>query len=287
MAAPRKAIAVPVILAILATAAFALIAAWQWQLRAMDSRAEEYAASLKKLLLTQQLPPTDAVKSYLEDRHKALEAGFQKKLKQTTVRLPDSAASANPQLFFQERLHDVQREIERLVSARKMTVPEQLGFPKELPPSDTVPRLLAQLDLIEEASILLVEQKVANIISFKVEDPETVAVAEGVPAFLTRVPVRVRFSGKLPHLVKVLNALSRAQPLIDVRVIRVTTAPPPAAPAVQTTAGAAAVTTPASSPPSAALPAVAPTADTLDMEMVLVRYLADMKAAADTHDEDT
>jgi hypothetical protein len=162
-------------------------------------------------------------------------------------------AQADPQLYFQERFHEVQRALERLAAARDAAVPEQLGFPKELPPSDTVPRLLVQLALMQELAELAFEHQVSALTSLKVEDPQPVSGEDGEGPFVMRLPVRMRVTASLPQLMKILGAIEQKRPLIDVRGLRV------------------------ASPPAG---------DALEVELVLARYLALSSTARDDAGEE-
>ena len=95
-----------------------------------------------------------------------------------------------------------------------------MGLPKELPPTDTVPRFLSQLQLAQQAVELVFAQDVSAVTSFKVEDPEPIPAEEGSGTFLLALPVRVRFTGTLDQTMKVLGALDRVRPLIDVRSLK-------------------------------------------------------------------
>jgi len=212
--------------AVAAGAALAGVAAWWVNLQTIERQAEEKRAAVKKLALSGRIPPNQEVLDYLTAREKSLGASYQHWLEAVITPPVAEAAGADPQLFFQERFHEVQRTLERLAAARSMPVPEQLGFPKELPPSDTVPRLLAQLSLIEQASTLMLEQGVIALASVKVEDPETVPEEDGGNVFLTRVPVRVRLTCSLPQLMKIVGAIQRVRPLIDVRTLRIVSGTP-------------------------------------------------------------
>ncbi len=194
---------------------------WQSNLQAIERQIRDTRAGLKKLALSGGVPPTQEVVDYLTGRQSAIEERYRHWL--TAVAAPPltQAASANPQLEFQEQLRDVQRTLERLATARGLPVPEQLGFPKELPPPETVPRLLGQLALIREAATLFFEQGVSALASLKVEDPESVYESDGTTTLLVRVPVRVHVTASLAHLMKVLSALEHAKPLIDLRGLRV------------------------------------------------------------------
>ena len=173
------------------------------------------------------MSPNQEVMDYLTARQASLDQRYQHWMKLVAAPPLAEAAKTDPQLFFQEQFHEVQQQLERLAAARSMPAPEQLGFPKGLPPSDTVPRLLAQLALIQEVSALMLDQGVTALASVKVEDPEPVHEAEGDATFLVRLPVRVRLTGTLPQLMTVLRAMQRLRPLIDVRAISVATAPKP------------------------------------------------------------
>ena len=212
---------VPMTGALVAGAALAGIMGWQLNLQTIEHRITEKRSAVRKLLLSGGLPPNQEVMDYLSARETSLEQQYQSWLKRVAVPPSTEVASTDPQLYFQERLHEVQRTLERLATARTMTVPDLLGFPKELPPSDTVPRLLVQLSLIQEATEVIFGQGVTTLTSLKIEDPETVPEQNGEGTFLVRVPVRVRCTASLPQMMKILNAIERMNPLVDVRALHV------------------------------------------------------------------
>lgn len=226
--------------AMMAGAAAAGVLAWRVNLQAIDREVKQKRSDIKKLVLSGGIPPNQEVVDYLNARQASLEQRYTHWIEQVTVPPIAEAAAADPQLFFQEQVHEVQRTVERLATARKLAVPEQLGFPKELPPSDTVPRLLVQLSMIEESTGIILQQGVAALTSLKVEDPEPVPEEDGGGPFLTRLPLRVRLTCSLPQLMKTLGALERATPLLDVRTVRVANGASP---------------------------------ETLDVELLLARYL--------------
>jgi hypothetical protein len=172
----------------------------------------------------------------------------------------DDAAKVDPQLYFQERYHEVQRTLERLAVARGLPVPEQLGFPKEIPPSDTVPRLLVQLSLIEEVATLILEQGVTKLSSLRVEDPFIRTDPKEQTAFIMQLPIRVRLTAAVSKLMTILGALERAKPTIDVRSMRMIS-------------GTAGVVTAAATGDEGTEKEVSIADPTLDIELVLARYL--------------
>lgn len=219
-ATPQRTIAWgPVIGALVAGAAMTGVVAWRFNLQSLEGQIAASRAALKKLVLSGGIPPTQEVMDYLSGRAAAFEDRYHQWIARIAAAPLPEAAKADPQLYFQQQFHEVQRTLERLATARGMPVPEQLGFPKDLPPSDTVPRLLVQLALIQEAANLVLEEGVASLASLKVEDPESVPVQEGASTFLVRLPVRIRLSASLPQLMNILGAIERATPLIDVRAI--------------------------------------------------------------------
>lgn len=195
--------------------------AWTMRLEAIDQALEDKRAALKTLHLSGRLPPNREVVGYLKGRSAALEAQYQTGLKLATVSAAMRQGQADPQLYFQQRVHEVQRTLERLAAARGMKTPEQLGLPKELPPADVVPRLLLQLELIEDASELVVAQGISQLVSVKVEDPQSArAPGEDRESFLMRLPVRLRLVCSLDTLVKVLGVLDRAKPMVGLQAVR-------------------------------------------------------------------
>jgi hypothetical protein len=200
------------------------LAAWRMNLQGLESQVKDKRSLLKKLVLSGGIPPNEEVMAYLQGRQSALAERYQQRVKQVAAPPLAEAAKADPQLYFQQQVHDVQRTLERLATARDIPVPAQLGFPKELPPSDTVPRLLVQLSLMQDVAALVFEQGLTGLSSLKVEDPESVPEEGGEATFLIRLPVRLRLTATLPELMKVLAALERVDPLIDVRSIRAQTA---------------------------------------------------------------
>ena len=199
--------------------------AWQLHLNAMSSRIERMQGMLKKLTIAGRVPPNQEVLDYLVSRGEALNKQRERWEREAIVPVPAEASSSDPQLYFQERLHDIQRSLEKLAAARGLEPPEALGFPKELPPSDTVPRLLVQLTLIEDAAKLILAQEVDAVSSFKVEDPQPVAVEEDEDPFVVRLPVRVRLRARLPVMLSILGALQRTQPLIELYALRLSSEP--------------------------------------------------------------
>lgn len=250
----------PLLAAALAGAALAGIIGWRLNLQGIDAQVKSKRSALKKLMLSGGIPPTQEVMDYLTAHQLSLERRYQHWLEVVASPPLADAAQTDPQLYFQEQFHEMQRTLERLAAARGVPAPEQLGFPKELPPSDTVNRLLVQLVLIKDVAALVLEQGVSVLSSLKVEDPEAASGPEGEGAFLMRLPVRVRLTGSLPQVMKVLGAVHRARPLIDVRSLRIALA------SSQVGAGAA--------------QAGAPAHGRLDAELVLARYLV-LAAAPD------
>jgi len=263
--AQRRAVPMgPLVIAMVVGASVAAGIFWRLNLNAIDSQITAKSGALKKLVLSGKIPPNDEVMAYLTSRQDLLKRRYQEWLQRVAPPPVAEAAGTDPQLYFQEQFHEVQRTLERLATARAMTAPEQLGFPKELPPSDTVQRLLIQLSLIKEAAALIFEQGVAAVTSFKIEDPQPVSPPEGAEPFLVRLPVRVRLSASLPQLMKVLGAIQRATPLIDVLAIRI-------APATV----------------QAAAPDAAAATDSLEVELLLSRYLVTAEPHEPPGDEET
>ena len=221
MATRRPIPLMPLVGAMVAGAALTGVLAWRLNLQTIESEIQDKRSGLKKLVLSGRIPPNEQVMEYLTARQGSLERRYQQAVAFATPPPLGETASADPQLHFQEQFHEVQRTLERLATARSMSVPELLGFPKELPPSDTVPRLLAQVSLIQETAPLVFESGVASLSAFKIEDPATVSGEGEEDPFLLRLPVRVRMTTTLPQLMKVLAALQRVNPLIDVLALRV------------------------------------------------------------------
>src|SRR3989338_3214240 len=259
----------PLIGAMVVGAAVTGVMVWRLNLTAIDGQIAAKTSALKKMVLSGKIPPNEEVMEYLTLRQQALEQRYQRWKTRVAAATVAEAASADPQLYFQEQLHDVQRTLERLATARAMAVPEQLGFPKELPPADTVPQLLFQLSLIKEAAALMLEQGVVALSSFKIEDAQAVPQPDDeAEPFLTRLPVRVRLHATLPQLMKVLGALQRVSPLVDVLVVRVA---------------------PTAKPDALAPPTPAPggASDPLEVELVLSRYLVTAQTLESPGDDDS
>ena len=227
MAQTRQMSLGPMVGALVVGAALTGIVAWRVNVQSLDRAVKAKRAAVKKLVLSGNIPPNQEVVDYLEGRQQALEARYRHWLDLIASPPLAEAAQADPQLYFQQQVHEVQRTLERLATAREMPVPAQLGLPKELPPSDTVPRLLTQLQLVQQAAELILEQEVGALVSLKVEDPQPVPAEEGSATFLIQLPVRIRLNGSLSQVIAVLNALERPRPLIDVRSLRLATTADP------------------------------------------------------------
>jgi len=218
MASPR-APSIPVLLALVVLlAASGGGAAWFFSIQQLERRIARKRAALKPLQLAGRIPPNRQVNDYLAGRTAAVEAAYASAIKELASTAAALEQSTNPQLYFQERVHDAQRTLERLPAARQPDRPLQLGFPKELPPADVVPRLLVQLSLIEDAAELILAQGHAKLISAKLEDPEPLPPpSEEQASFLMRLPVRFRFESSLVALLKILGMVERAKPFIDLQ----------------------------------------------------------------------
>ena len=217
----------PLLTGMAAGASLIGVIVWRVNLRVIEQQIHETRTGLKRLVISKGIQPTQEVMDYLTARQTALDARYRYWLETVSAPALADAAKADPQLYFQQRFHEVQRTLERQAAARKVTTPEQLGFPKDLPPSDTVPRLLAQLSMLEELSTLVLERGVTSLASVKIEDPESVPDEDGKGVFLTRLPVRLRFTSSLPRLLDILSAIGRSRPTFDLRTIRVGTAAAP------------------------------------------------------------
>jgi hypothetical protein len=244
----------PVMVALVLGAGAAGLAAWQMNLRSLESQVKDKRSLLKKLVLSGGIPPNEEVMDYLQGRQSALDERYQRRVQQVAAPPLTEAAKADPQLYFQQHFHDIQRTLERLATARDLPAPVPLGFPKELPPTDTVPRLLVQLSLMEEAATLVFEQGVTGLASLKVEDPESVQEEGEEGTFLIRLPVRLRLTATLPQLMKTLAAFERVDPLIDVQSIHAQAASSSAASGDADAASSSA-------------------SEALDVDLVIARYL--------------
>lgn len=201
------------------------LGAWNLQMQTMDRQITQTRERLKKLHLGEHLPPSPEVVAYLKERSEALKAQYASALAGLATAPEAPAGQGDPQLLFQERSHDVQRTLERLATARSLTAPMQLGFPKDLPPPEAVPRFLVQVGLIEQADELLMGVPgIGPIESFKVDDPEPLPVGEESDVFLSILPVRVRLTCSLEVLTKILGAIDRAKPLMDLQGVRISKA---------------------------------------------------------------
>jgi hypothetical protein len=246
-----------VVIGLVVGAAAAATVGWNVHLNGLDEQITRKQSALKKLTLSGGIPPNDEVMSHLAQRQEALERSHAY-WEQAVIAPPvPDEAKADPQLYFQEQVHTVQQTFEQLAVDKNVPVPEQLGLPKELPPADTVPRLLAQLSLSEELAQLILNQQSGQLTSLKIEDPEPVAppsAEEPMPEQLVRLPVRVRMTTSLALAAKTLAAIHDVRPLIDIRSIRIA----PASTGLQPG-------------PAGGAPAAHP--DLLDVELGVARYI--------------
>ena len=208
---------------------------WHATMQELNRQIARKRSGLKSLYIVGRLPPNREVTEYLAGRTAVLKALYDETVsvagQSSDTLAREGASAADPQLFFQERVHEVQRLLERLAAGRDSPVPAQLGFPKELPPPDAVPRFLTQLSLIESVGQRVMELPgVLQVTSFKVEDPQSLPTADQDEAsFITLFPVRVKLTCSLDALAKVIGLLDEERPLIQVRSVRITAPDPEAA----------------------------------------------------------
>ncbi len=217
----------PMVGVAVAGASLAAVILWQAQLRAIDAQIHQQRAAIKKLGVSGNIPPTPGVVDYLESRGRVMQQRYEQLTAALAAPAIPDAAAAHPQLFFEEQLQELRRSFERLATAHAGTVPELLGVPKELPPTETVPRLLIQLQLVQETATLVFEQNTGTLVSLKLEDPEPVPENQGDAPVFTRIPVRIRVLTSTQGLMSLLAALERSHPLVDVRGLHVTSATEP------------------------------------------------------------
>ena len=270
--APRRAVSVGPILGLLVMGgAIAAGSTWVASMQQLERTVARKRAALKPLQLPGRIPPNQEVHDYLVKRTAALEARYRALLERVGSGAASTESRTNPQLFFQERVHDMQRTLERLATARSADPPEQLGLPKELPPPDVVPRLLVQLDLIQQGSELIMSQGNAHLLSVKLEDPELMPPpADEQPAFLMRLPVRFRFECSLPAVTKILGIVERAKPFIDVEGLSLRR---PEADGTDTAAGDKGADKGKSDPAKSETGKADTGKSILEAELVLARYL--------------
>ena len=230
------------------------VAAWWLSMRALDRAIDRAHDDVSRQHVIGRVPPTRDVVGYLTERDATLAAHYQAAVAFVLPTLAGPAHHGDAQLYFQQRLHEVQRTLERAATARGMAVPMQLGLPKDIPPLDVVPRLLIQLGVVEEtAELFMGVRGVSQISSFKIEDPQALASGsdeDEEDVFLIQLPVRVRLAASLEALSKACDRIQSATPLIDVVSAR-----------IRRMADAA-------SPPTLSL-----AAQELDVELVVARYL--------------
>ncbi|MCI0565045.1 MAG: type II secretion system protein M [Nitrososphaera sp.] len=212
---------VPIVAAMAVGAAVMGVVAWHFNVKSLDEQIERTRASMKTLSLGGGIPPSLEVTDHLNARKEVFEKRYAYWLGRIAESPPLEATQADSQLHIQEKFHEVQQTLERMAAARTIPIPEVLGFPKEIPPSDAAPRLLMQLKLLEETARLILEQEISSLSSLKLEDPEAIPEQGGQRALLIRLPVRIRMTSSLAQLVRVLGALEKASPLIDVHNLNI------------------------------------------------------------------
>ena len=255
------------------------IGVWVWQMQTLDQAIAKKRGGLKSFYIGERLPPNRQVTDYFTDRLHAIETQYRIALSLITMNptVSTDEVRPNPQLFFQERVHEVSRTLERLAAARGIPPATQLGLPKELPPAEAVPRFLIQIGLIEElAEMLMTVPGVLQIESFKIEDPQGVEpLGDEQDSFLTRLSVRVRLGCTLEAIPLVLNVIDRARPLVDLQSLVVTPSRPEAKLDVKSDTKAEAKPETKTEPVSVSGAAATAKAklDALDVELVVAHYL--------------
>ena len=205
---------------------------WGWRVQALDRAIQDTRNNLKKLHVGERVPPNREVMDYFTQRADALTHQYDAALKRLTVGSADQllAGQADPQLYFQERLHEVRGALERTAKARNMEAPLFLGLPKELPPVDAVPRFVVQVGLMQDiGERLMAVPGVAQVVSLKADDPQEVEpLQKGDESFLMRLPVRVRVQCSLEALGTLLSVWSHSTPVVELQEVHVNH--PPATP---------------------------------------------------------
>ena len=136
MSAPNKFLTPAWMAALLVLSVSGLVGiGWWLSLQGMQRQITARTQQLGSLRLTGRVPPNRDVMDYLTRRTEALQQQYRQARARVAPPIPELMHAEDPQVMFQERVHGVQRTLERLATAHGMTLPQQLGFPKELPPA--------------------------------------------------------------------------------------------------------------------------------------------------------
>lgn len=183
--------------------------------QALTSEITERLQRLKQLQLPGQLAPTPSTLTALQAQHGRLEASYRALAQRIDpTGLPQADPAQEPGLYFGQRLHTLQKDLERRAIANHTTLPQSLGLSEELPRQEDVPWLLKELELVELVVTTLMDQQVQAIELIKVVPRRTIQGA--LKPLMTELGVQVRLKGTMPALMKSLTVFREASPVAAV-----------------------------------------------------------------------
>jgi hypothetical protein len=135
------------------------------------------------------------------------------------LRLPASAQE--PGLFYLERLHTVEKKLQRQAALKKINLPKTLGFSEEIPRLEEVEILLRQIEMVDVLSAKLMEGNLSEIYLIKPLKSIERVDSETEKPFYCEIPVQIGFISDTESLIRFLYEIKNLSPVIYVEDLEV------------------------------------------------------------------
>lgn len=132
-----------------------------------------------------------------------------------------SEASSGAGLYFIERLHNSMKKFSESSFSGDIKIPENLGFGDGLPREDKVDSLLRQLETVELAVEMLLENSNAEFSAIKPLKAIDYVEPLSKKVFYTELPVQISLKTDTEALIKLLVGLKNASPIVSVKEVHV------------------------------------------------------------------
>ena len=200
---------------------------WNESTQVLDGQLRQKLGRIQAQLLPGALVPSPETYAFLHRRTQQLQEQYDKLVK--VLDPPGRAGTEGAQdagLYFRERLHTLQKRLEREATAKGITVTSNFGFPEDLPAKERVPLLLRQLELVDVAATSVITEGASAIELLRALEPRPVEDPRSREPFVWELPLVVRLRCRTPTLIKFLYHMQQVSPLVAIPEVSLKEAQP-------------------------------------------------------------
>ncbi|MFA5388137.1 MAG: GspMb/PilO family protein [Candidatus Omnitrophota bacterium] len=188
----------------------------------IDEELERKISDMKKFItLTGTVPSRESFEKMGKERDMLKEkfSSLVEVVDPKKTRLPEKNAEEG--LYFIEKLHSTMKKFELASAGKELKLPENLGFGDGLPKDSQVPVLLRQLETIEFAIDILLNNNGSDVYALKPLKPIETIEPVSKKLFYTELPVQLSMKTDTKTLMNLLLGLKNASPVISVKELHI------------------------------------------------------------------